>query len=151
VSTARRGDRQSTKGKQRGRSRPQKRLDKSSAQGDEETSLKEVYDGQLDDVLSEYSRSCSVTITKCKPPTGCTWRVERTATSITVAAVGGDGETQLQVAGEYCDAKIGMWRDPHVVAERLAQVVLFGKTFEKISTFKGNVKDVRSTVTGDLT
>jgi hypothetical protein len=102
--------------------------------------LGDVYHGQLDDVLAAYNNTVIPVIKMSAPPSGCTWRVERSATSITVATVDTNGDVQVQVSGEYCNPNTGMWRDPCDVAERLAQIVLFGKVFKTVTAFKGSVK-----------
>jgi hypothetical protein len=103
------------------------------------TTLADVYDGQLDDVVAAYQNIPPV-IAKAKPPNGCVWRVERSESEIIVAAVKEDGEILMQISGEYHNTKTRLWRDPQEVAERLAQVVLFGAVFEKISANKTKTK-----------
>lgn len=153
VSTVRRSNRQGVSRKQRGGARVQKRLGEQpeggTSQGDQEASregersylylvdenpIAEVYGGQLDDTLEAW-RAARLIPQRAKPPKGCAWDVSRDETSVTLRAVK-DGETVVELSGDYCNAKTGEWRDPKEVSERLAQVILFGSVLEGINNNK---------------
>jgi hypothetical protein len=152
----RRADRKSGGRKQRSGPRLQVRLGGEATQGDEADPqvrngetwkghradlcvLDEIYQGQLDNVFTAWENAKLIP-QKAKPPTGCTWQVEKDAASVTLSAIDKDGEAVYRVDGQYCDPNTGMWRDPREVSERLAQVILYGRVLENTTSFKGTAK-----------
>jgi hypothetical protein len=138
VSNMRRSDRGKRRPvKQRGGARQQERLGGQAAQGAEETTQATRREGRkggrADLVILDEHRSF-ILIKKAKPPTGCHWQVHRDATQVVVRVVDDDGETQVELTGEYCNNKTGLWRDPCAVAETLAMAVLFSAAVNSLGT-----------------
>jgi hypothetical protein len=146
VSNMRRGDRKGGARKQRRGPRVQNRLGGPSTQSDETPHLtvvggpragvesRELYVDELDDVFEAYL--CATMIKQSKPPDGCVWNVTRDEHKITVSAVK-DNKIMYRLDGTYSDPKTGRWVDPRIVAERLAQLVLWACVLDKVSAFKG--------------
>lgn len=72
-----------------------------------------------------------VEIKRSKFPKGCVgWVVTLDAASVsktvTVTAVDPENEVLYQVDGEYSNHTTGLWIDPRKLAERLAQMILWG-------------------------